>query len=195
MLPADRVRTATEKALDAFDPAVHGLDHAQAERRRSWLRGLVALCCAVMIDPKADHVVAVDPNDFTWIMKHYDFEGADADAVRSVGMAPMEPMKPMQPMRPMEPMKPMTPMTPLDFGPAWWPDELGQPNASGGQNDVAYAFFADKHRLAIKRGDNMTLYDCGDHQIAGISQQQGRSSSLAFVSQHGMVNVDELRRV
>ena len=202
MLPADRVRTAAEKALEAFDPAAHGLDDFHADRRRFWFRGLVGICCAVMIDPEADHVIAVDPNDFAWIMKHYDFEGAETD--RRVGMESMEPMKPMrpmepmrsmEPMRPMEPMKPMAPMRPLDFGPAWWPDNLGDPSTSGGQNNVKYAFFGNKHRLAIKRGDSVTLYDSGDHQISGVSQQQGRTTSLAFFSQHGTVNVDELNRL
>ena len=92
-------------------------------------------------------------------------------------------------------MKPMEPMKKMDFGPAWWPDDLGQPSTSGGQNDVKYAFFGDKHRLAIQKGGNVTLYDTGDHQISGVSQQQGGSSSLAFTSQHGTVNLDELKKV
>ena len=98
----------------------------------------------------------------------------------------MEPMKPMQPMKPMEPMKP------LDFGPAWWPDELGQPNTSGGQNDVKYAFFGDKHRLAVQKNGKLHVYDSGDHRISGVSQQQGSSNTLVFSSQHGTVNIDEL---
>ena len=202
MLPADRVRTAAEKALEMFDPAAHGLDDVHAEQRRSWFRGVIGLCCAVMIDAEADHVIAVDPRNFTWIMKHYNFESTATG--RSVDikpvetrqfMRPMERMQPMKPMRPMEPMKPMEPMRPMSFGSAWWPDALGQPNTSDGQNDVAYAFFADKHRLAIKRGITVTLYDSGDHRIAGVSQQQGSSNSLAFVSQHGTVNMDELKQV
>ena len=35
----------------------------------------------------------------------------------------------------------MKPMKPMDFGPAWWPEDLGKPSTSGGQNDVKYAFF------------------------------------------------------
>lgn len=38
----------------------------------------------------------------------------------------------------------------------------------------------------------MTLYDTGDHQIGGVSQQQGSSYSLSFTSQHGPVRLEEL---
>ncbi len=101
----------------------------------------------------------------------------------------MEPMKPMAPMKPMEPMKPM------DFGPKWWPDTLGEPNSSGAQNGVRYAFFSASHRLAIETDGKVAVYDSGDHQISGVSQQQGSSSSLAFSSQRGDVKVDELKKV
>ena len=72
-LPADRVKDAAEKALVAFDPKEHGFDEARADQRRSWYSGLVGLCRAVLSDPKSDHDVAVGADDFTWIMKHYDF--------------------------------------------------------------------------------------------------------------------------
>ena len=104
-------------------------------------------------------------------------------------------MEPMKPMKPMEPMQPMEPMEPMDFGPKWWPDDLGEPSTSGGQNDVKYAFFGDKHRLAIQKNGKVTVYDSVDHRVSGVSQQQGGSSSLAFTSQHGTVNVDELTTV
>ncbi len=58
-----------------------------------------------------------------------------------------------------------------------------------------YAFFADKRRLAIQRHGKVTVFDSGDHQIAGVSQQQGGNSSLAFASQHGVVDLDELKPV
>ena len=90
----------------------------------------------------------------------------------------------------MEPMKPMAPMKPLDPGPAWWPDDLGQPSASGGQNDDRFAFFPDKHRLAIHQGGKVTVYDTGDHDISGMSDSNGQ---MAFVSQKGTVTLDELR--
>lgn len=38
----------------------------------------------------------------------------------------------------------------------------------------------------------MTLYDTRDHQISGVSQQQGGRSTLTFTSQHGVVEVDTL---
>lgn len=104
----------------------------------------------------------------------------------------MEPMKPMAPMKPMEPMKPMAPMKKME---AWWPGDLGEPSTSGGQNDVQYAFFPDKHRLAIRRDGQVKVYDSGDHQISGVQQQQGGSSGLAFSSQNGTVDLDSLKAV
>lgn len=104
----------------------------------------------------------------------------------------MEPMKPMQPMKPMEPMKPMQPMS---GGEAWWPAELGQPSSSGAQNGMRYAFFPEARRLLIERDGSVTQYDSGDHRISGVSQQDGSSRSLAFTSQQGTVNLDELRKV
>ena len=76
----------------------------------------------------------------------------------------MEPMKPMKPMKPMEPMKPATP---------WWPDDLGQPDTSGAQNDLRYAYFASRHRLAVSRGGKATVYDTGEYEVRGVQQQQG----------------------
>lgn len=75
---------------------------------------------------------------------------------------------------------------------SWWPDGLGSPNSSGGQNDVRYAYFAGKHRLAVEADGRVTLYDTGDHQINGVSQQQGSTRSLTFTSQHGTVDLDSL---
>ena len=39
-----------------------------------------------------------------------------------------------------------------------------------------------------------TVCDSGDHQISGVSQQSGSSSSLVFMSQSGPVALDTLRR-
>jgi hypothetical protein len=96
-------------------------------------------------------------------------------------------------MEPMKPMKPMEPIKPMDFGPKWWPEDLGEPSSSGGQNDIRYAFFPEARRLAIKQDGNVTVYDSGDHRIGGVSQQQG--GALAFSGQNGDVKVDELRTV
>jgi hypothetical protein len=77
----------------------------------------------------------------------------------------------------------------------WWPDELGQPASSGGQNSVRYAFFPEKRRLLIEQGGKLTTYDSGEHRISGVSQQQSSGASLAFTSPNGTVNLDELRRI
>jgi hypothetical protein len=92
-------------------------------------------------------------------------------------------------------MEPMKPMKPMDFSPKWWPEDLGEPSSSGGQNDIRYAFFPDARRLAIKCDGKVTVYDSGDHRIGGVSQQQGASSSLAFSSQNGDVKLDDLKKV
>ena len=101
----------------------------------------------------------------------------------------------MEPMKPMQPMQPMQPMAPMQSGPKWWPDDLGEPSTSGGQNDVQYAFFADKRRLAIHKDGRVTVYDSGEHRISGVAQQQGGTTSLAFTSQQGDVRIDQLRQV
>lgn len=82
-------------------------------------------------------------------------------------------------------------------GPAstWWPAELGSPSASGAQNDLRYAYFAARRRLAIARGGRVTLYDTGRHQIFGVSQQQSRDQHLAFTADDGTVDLDSLRIV
>ncbi len=96
----------------------------------------------------------------------------------------------MKPMKPMQPMKPMAPME------QWWPDELGQPNSIGSQNDLRYAYFADSRRLAVQRGGKTTLYDTGEHRIGGVSQQQQNNDGGAtFTSQIGDVRLEDLKVV
>ena len=77
----------------------------------------------------------------------------------------------------------------------WWGAGLGRAGSTGSQNDIRYAYFPATHRLAIKVGPDVTVYDTADHQIGGVSQQQSGSSSLTFVSQHGLVPVAGLRVV
>jgi hypothetical protein len=60
---------------------------------------------------------------------------------------------------------------------------------------VRYAFFAEKHRLLIEEHGSVRTYDSGGHQISGVSQQQSHGHSLAFTSQTGVVNLDELKQV
>ena len=97
-------------------------------------------------------------------------------------------MEPMKPMKPMEPMKPITP---------WWPESLGQPETSGGQNDIRYAYFAGPRRMAISRGGKVTLYDTGEYEVSGVQQkrQGGKSSDLTFSGQDGPVPLSELKVV
>ena len=72
----------------------------------------------------------------------------------------------------------------------WWPAGLGAPFSSGGQNNTRYAVFAG--RLAVDVNGQVTLYDTLDHQIGGVSQQQGGNDSLSFSSQYGTISVDSL---
>jgi hypothetical protein len=78
---------------------------------------------------------------------------------------------------------------------AWWGVDLGTAAATGSQNEIRYAYFPDARRLAVRIGEQVTIYDTGDHEIGGISQQQSGDSSLTFVSQHGLVRLAELRVV
>jgi len=74
----------------------------------------------------------------------------------------------------------------------WWPAELGEPSATGAQNELRYAFFPRARRLAIQRGGRVSVYDTGEHMIAGFSQQQSGDQSLIFTSQLGLVRVADL---
>jgi hypothetical protein len=82
-----------------------------------------------------------------------------------------------------------------DFGRSWWPDDLGNPSATGAQNDMRYACFPDQRRLAVMQAGEVRIYDTGDHRINGFAQQQSTSQSLTFTSQSGPVSLDQLRRV
>ncbi|WP_417520163.1 SHOCT domain-containing protein [Minwuia sp.] len=77
-----------------------------------------------------------------------------------------------------------------------WPEELGQPTSTGGQNDISYAVFPSSRRLAIRYGGRLHLFDTGDHRIGGVSQSQSGSglSTLSFQSQYGTMSVVELPR-
>ena len=96
-------------------------------------------------------------------------------------------------MEPMKPMKPMAPMKPMDFGPAWWPGDLGDPSSSGAQNEMRYAFFSGPRRLLVEDAGKLTTYDTGDHQITGVAQAQSSGRTLKFTSQDGEVSLDKLK--
>jgi hypothetical protein len=74
----------------------------------------------------------------------------------------------------------------------WWPTEFGSPNATGSQNNIGYAYFAGAHRLAVKTGGEVWVYDTLNHQIGGFSQQQGSGGSIAFSSQFGTIALASL---
>lgn len=74
----------------------------------------------------------------------------------------------------------------------WWPSDLGAASSTGSQNDVRYAVFPAARRLAIELGGQVTVYDTLDHQIGGVSQQQGSGSTVTFTSQYGVVRVSDL---
>ncbi len=73
----------------------------------------------------------------------------------------------------------------------WWGD-LGQPTSTGSQNNMAYAIFNDKHRLAIQQHGKVIIFDTLDHQIGGVGQQQGGTYAVSFTSQKGNVNLESL---
>jgi hypothetical protein len=79
-----------------------------------------------------------------------------------------------------------------DTGAQWWPSELGAPNATGSQNSLRYAYFADSHRLAVTTGGKPWVYDTMDHRIGGFGQQQGGGQSITFTSQYGTVDLSTL---
>jgi hypothetical protein len=82
-------------------------------------------------------------------------------------------------------------VTAADAG-VWWPGDLGSPSSIGAQNDVRYAVFPGARRLVVDLGGHVTVYDTLDHQIGGVSQQQGGVASLTFTSQYGTVRVADL---
>lgn len=78
------------------------------------------------------------------------------------------------------------------YGGSSWPAELGAPSSTGSQNNLRYAVFPHVRRLAIDVNGQITVYDIGDHQIGGFSQQQGGDQSITFTSQYGTVRVADL---
>jgi len=75
----------------------------------------------------------------------------------------------------------------------WYPSDLGSPSTSGGQNQYKYAFFPSTHRLAVTDGVAVTVYDTLDHQIGGVSQQQGSGGpTVSFTSQYGTIDLRSL---
>ncbi|MDF1812834.1 MAG: SHOCT domain-containing protein [Verrucomicrobiales bacterium] len=67
----------------------------------------------------------------------------------------------------------------------WWPSNLGVPSSTGGQNNTRYAVFPNERRLAVETNGQVSVYDTLNHNIGGVSQQQGSNNSLTFSSQLG----------
>lgn len=78
---------------------------------------------------------------------------------------------------------------------SWWPPALGTPTASGGQNTLHYAYFAQLQRLAIRLDKQVRIYDTQGHQIQGVSQQQDQQQKLVFQSQKGTLALDRLPKL
>jgi hypothetical protein len=77
----------------------------------------------------------------------------------------------------------------------WWPAALGIPSSVGAQNALRYAVFPEMKRLAIQDGQQVTVYNTGDHRIFGIAQAQSHEQTLTFSSQSGLVRVSEFPKV
>jgi hypothetical protein len=77
----------------------------------------------------------------------------------------------------------------------WWPADLGSPSSVGSQNDMRYAYFPAKRRLALWRGGRVEVLDTGEHIISGFGQQQGGGDSITLSSQLGSVPLASLKRI
>jgi hypothetical protein len=77
----------------------------------------------------------------------------------------------------------------------WWPEDFGAIASSGSQNGCDYAYSRGTNRLAIRQGSQVTIYHTGNHEIYGVAQQQGNSSSVEFQSQLGTITARELNKI
>ena len=97
-------------------------------------------------------------------------------------------------MKPMKPMKPLEPITKgSEAARSWWPHELGTPSVSGSSNDLRYAYFDAKHRLAVDDGKQIKVYDTGSKPISGFSSSDGKT--LTFNTEDGPRKVSSLKLV
>jgi hypothetical protein len=94
----------------------------------------------------------------------------------------------------MEPMKPLKPMQPLTKLEQWWPQGLDDPSATGAQDGMRYAFFADKKLLLIERQGKLQKFGTGDHLIRGVSQIS-RDRAPVFQSERGPLKLDDLQKL
>ena len=88
-------------------------------------------------------------------------------------------------------MQPMQPMQPMAGFESWWPEELGSPSATGAQNSLRYAWFADSGCLAVEQEGSLSLLDARQHPINGIAQASG-SAEVVFSTPGGTVSLSSL---
>ena len=77
----------------------------------------------------------------------------------------------------------------------WWPEGLGVPSSVGAQDGTRYVFFPASRRLAVETGGRVALYDLGDREVTGVSQQQGGARSFRFSGPAGSFALDDLTPV
>jgi hypothetical protein len=101
-----------------------------------------------------------------------------ADAV-SLGCTALCENACMEQMKVMKPMKSLEPITKgSEAAKRWWPPELGTPSVSGSSNDLRYAYFSGRHRLAVDDGRHIKIYDTGGKPISGFSSSDGKTLTL-----------------
>ncbi len=177
------------RALQATGGGLAQFNHPELGGQGQWMPGMTMVGQMFNASLKA-RVEAICTELAALVMKrdeHAATQEPSSSHPESLGGKPGETMKPMEPMRPMESMKPMRDLAP------WWSEDLGQPTATGGQNDLRYAYFAGRRRLVVAQGGKVTVYDTADHEIGGVSQQQsdGRNK-VVFISQHGKIPLANL---
>jgi hypothetical protein len=71
----------------------------------------------------------------------------------------------------------------------WLPEELGSPSSTGAQNDMRYACFPGRRRLAIQQDGRVRVYDTGEYTISGspsnraaIRRLPSRANSGSYAS-------------
>jgi hypothetical protein len=78
----------------------------------------------------------------------------------------------------------------------WWPSDFGSPSSTGGQNQLSYAYFPQSHRVAVRDGETITIFDAIGYQVHGFSQQQQNDvQGLHLSSNRGLIPVLSLPRV
>ena len=103
----------------------------------------------------------------------------------NTGLAPMGGLASMGGMAPMT----FTPMAPIE---AWWPQELGQPSATGAQNNLRYAVFPAARRLAVEVNGCLSVRDIGDLRISGCCQASGEEGGARFNTNQGAIPLASL---